>query len=265
MPLDRSIRVYSLPVFQWKNSNGSHRYQVTPEDRLTLIRSVWREGKPQTAVAFTLLQRFSFLYPKYTSLSSFIKAYSQPINPRWFPNGDLNLSAISALKAKKQTVKIKQQISALENRAKQRPVFASTPESKIPKKIIEIVDSILSGKAVNPTPTAIHFIASKSLPEDSQETAKKKATAYAKNRNLGKVISVNSGFGIGNNWFFTGKNPDKKLTAIRMTPSAVPANVITQTYKQTPIKPIPIRQSNPTLSMAILALGVAIIWFSNNE
>lgn len=263
MALNQSTIRYALPILKWSNSNGRHQYQVTPADRLTLIRSVWKEGKPYTEVAFTLLQRFGFLYPTYKSLSSFIRAYSQPINPRWFPNGDLHLAAISALKSKKQTSRIKEQISILEKNAQRRPAFASTPESDIPKSIVDIVDSVLSGNIESPIPKAIHFINSKATPEDSQQTAKQKALAYAEQNNLGKAVPTSSGFGSGVNWFFTGKNPDENLTAINITPHLIPAEIITRAFKRPPSR-IPTR-SSAALSLAVLALGIAIIWISTNE
>lgn len=257
MPLKPLKSAVSLPILEWINASGQHRYQITPEDRLTLIRSVWREGKPQTAVAFTLLQRFTHIYPKYKSLSAFVTAYSQPINPRWFPTGDKHLAAIKALQAKKQNQNVRDAIAKLEARAKRRPVFAKTTEIKIPIGIRYLVDNILYGRVQSPVPTATHFSASQATSSDSPQTAKTKALNYAKRGNFGGVVPIKSGFGPDVNWFFSGRDPNQKLFALR-TPI-------------TPIKPIKpdqriaIPNGSPSWSFALLALGIAIMWISANE
>lgn len=251
MPLKRPIKFPSLPILEWTNTKGFYAYQVTPEDRLTLIRSVWREGRPQTAVAFTLLQRFTYIYPTYRYLADFIKAYSQSINPRWFPTGDKHLSAIAALKTETQTQEVKAKIAELESRARLRPVYASTPEGEIPKTIIGLVDSILAGNIKSSVPTAIHFKGSSATSSDDQQTAKKKAESYAKKGNFGDVVPTSAGYGQGVNWFFTGENRDQKLFAIRTSITNLPL-VIQRN-----------RMDGWSLPIALFAFGVAFAWLSN--
>ena len=251
MPLERPIKFPLLPIFEWTNANGTHAYQVTPEDRLTLIRSVWREGRPQTAVAFTLLQRFTYIYPTYRSLADFIKAYSQPINPRWFPAGDKHLSAIAALKTEKQTQEVKAKIAALESRARLRPVYASTSENEIPKAIISLVDNVLAGNIRSPVPAATHFRGSSATSSDDQQTAKKKAESYAKKGDFGDVVPTSAGYGQGVNWFFTGENRDQKLFAIRTSGTTIPLAIQKS------------RMDGWSLPIALFAFGLAFAWLSN--
>ena len=69
-------------------SSGS--YRVTPSDRLWLLRAVQSESnKPddRRRVAETLVNRFVYLKSRgttaYPTLTSFVRAYAQPINPLW--------------------------------------------------------------------------------------------------------------------------------------------------------------------------------------
>jgi hypothetical protein len=68
-------------------------YTVTPEDHLWLLRAVEYEGAVQAQVAQTLVncfcQRAARLRPGRLTLTQHVRAYAQPINPRWFLNGDL--------------------------------------------------------------------------------------------------------------------------------------------------------------------------------
>lgn len=69
-------------------------YTVTAEDALWLARAVEAEGPVQAQVAATLLNGFCFVRSRgYTKpLTAFVRAYAQPINPRWFAAGDLFLA-----------------------------------------------------------------------------------------------------------------------------------------------------------------------------
>jgi hypothetical protein len=65
-------------------------YRVTSTDRLWLLRAVQSESnKPSDRkwVAQTLINRFVYLRAKgntvYPTLTSFVRAYAQPINPLW--------------------------------------------------------------------------------------------------------------------------------------------------------------------------------------
>ena len=65
-------------------------YRVTPGDRLWLLRAVQAESnKPddRKRVAETLVNRFVYLKSRgstaYSTLTAFVRAYAQPINPLW--------------------------------------------------------------------------------------------------------------------------------------------------------------------------------------
>lgn len=70
---------------------AGHTYEPTDEDRLWLLRAVAREGADQDQVAQALVNGFCHAYAAEHehSLAHHVQAYAQPINPRWFPEGDL--------------------------------------------------------------------------------------------------------------------------------------------------------------------------------
>jgi len=70
------------------------RYQVTADDTLWLQRAVNEEAKSDDdryRVAQTLVNGFAAIkaYGRGGTLAGYVRAYAQPINPRWFENGDL--------------------------------------------------------------------------------------------------------------------------------------------------------------------------------
>jgi len=74
------------PVLVW----GKGTYRVTPSDRLWLLRAVQAESNKaddRRRVAQTLINRFVFLKnagsTAYPTLTKFVRAYAQPINPLW--------------------------------------------------------------------------------------------------------------------------------------------------------------------------------------
>lgn len=72
----------------WKDGGS---YEVTPSDRSWLLRAVEAEGPVSTQVARALVNRFALLRSRgdKRTLGEFVRAYAQPVNPRWFPDGDL--------------------------------------------------------------------------------------------------------------------------------------------------------------------------------
>ena len=76
----------SVATLTWKNGS----YKVSATDKLWLLRAVQAESnKPddRRRVAQTLLNRFVFLKASgstaYSTLTDFIRAYAQPVNPTW--------------------------------------------------------------------------------------------------------------------------------------------------------------------------------------
>jgi hypothetical protein len=72
---------------------GSTEYTPTDADRLWLCRAVEAEGEPRYRVAETLVNGFMWARSEVgyrPPLATWIRAYSQPVNPRWFVRGDLH-------------------------------------------------------------------------------------------------------------------------------------------------------------------------------
>lgn len=71
-------------------SFAGHTYRPTEADRLALSRAVTWEGPDHDQVAQTLVNGFCQAYSMdhEHSLEHHVQAYAQPINPRWFPEGD---------------------------------------------------------------------------------------------------------------------------------------------------------------------------------
>lgn len=58
------------------------RYQLTPEDALWLARAVQFEGGDRIATLWAFASRFAG-FQRSGSFATFLRAYSQPINPLW--------------------------------------------------------------------------------------------------------------------------------------------------------------------------------------
>lgn len=73
-------------------------YTVTPVDVLWLSRAVEAEGEPRARVASALVNLFMRARARGSkqSLASLVRAYAQPVNPRWYPDGDLHIAAKKA-------------------------------------------------------------------------------------------------------------------------------------------------------------------------
>jgi hypothetical protein len=74
-------------------------YEPTEADRLWLLRAVQAEGAPQLSVARALVNCFCLLRSRKRSVASLeehVRAYAQPVNPRWFVDGDLFKLSLAA-------------------------------------------------------------------------------------------------------------------------------------------------------------------------
>lgn len=72
-------------------------YLPTATDRLWLARAVEAEGEPKARVAETLVNGFMWARSELgyeRPLATWIRSYSQPVNPRWFVRGDLHLDRV---------------------------------------------------------------------------------------------------------------------------------------------------------------------------
>jgi len=197
MPLSLSP---TRPALRWEWRGKQYVYAVTDDDRAWFIRALWREGKPALAVGHTLLQRFALNYStgkNYASLTAFVRAYSQPLNPAWLPGAKLSEAFISRAEKANNTASADDE----RRRAANRVIYCSTPVTQVPKEYRDLADRILTGKTVSPVPTATHFTMSFAAVGDGEEVAKKKGEAFAGKRGL-TLVPLTEGFKRGLNWFF---------------------------------------------------------------
>lgn len=176
-------------------------YALTVEDYTDLARAVEREGPPKLAVAWCLLQRFGLLWPLYPSLSGFVKAYAQPINPKWFSTGAEHLAALKKLdsygKAKENTA------------ASQREGWAKTPLDKISNDTLQTLDAIFAGRP-SPVPAATHYAAP--ITRASVQAATKARADFATKRGYSVVPAGNI---LTDNWFYG----EAAMSNVRVTSS----------------------------------------------
>ena len=193
---------YSL-LFRRKSKE--YHYDLTNNDILNLLRAAYKEGNQKEAVTYTLLTRFAWLYPEgiYKDLSSFISAYAQPLNPKWFPTGSAHLATIKSLKSKYSGAELQVKIDRANKLANQRVLNTTLDESNIPEKTKNVVYGILKGEIVNPVKGSVHFVSSMAKASDNKNVAYQKQVNFASSRSdLDKAIDY-GGSVQGNNWFFT--------------------------------------------------------------
>lgn len=191
------------PTIVISKGGTSTPYTLTVDDYTDLARAVEREGPPQLAVAWCLLQRFGLLYPLYPNLSKFVKAYAQPINPQWFSNGASHLAEVKRLKDST--------LIARENtQASQREGWAKTPLTSISAKTLAVVDSVFAG-APSPVPLASHYAAP--ITRRSVAEATKARADFATKRGYAVIPAGNI---LTDNWFY-GEAP---MAGVRVTTGA---------------------------------------------
>ena len=183
---------------RWLKGTRTQEYSATDQDALDLARAIAREGAPHRAVAWTLVQRFAHLYPRYGSLSDFVRAYSQPINPRWFPDGDLHRKRMRQLEGDAAAQADERA------RAKRRVQYAATGWEDLPAEARRLALEAIESTVESPVPAAVHFRASMAPAKATKRQAFERATRYAGNRaDLVEVVRIPEGYGRGVNWFFT--------------------------------------------------------------
>lgn len=170
-------------------------YTLTAEDFLELARAVEFEGPPQDCVAWTLLQRFAFLYPLYKSLAVFIRAYAQPINPAWFPNGPLHQKWAASLRSKGNAAAADKEVKA----AQKRVVNASRSLESLSRKTHDTLAHVFTAGAATPVPGSTHYRAPTIATSDIPTAAKARAE-FAKSHNMLDIVQV--GDPRKENWFF---------------------------------------------------------------
>jgi hypothetical protein len=178
------------PALIISKSGADTSYVLTVSDYTDLARAVEREGPPKAAVAWCLLQRFGLLHPLYKDLSTFVKAYAQPINPQWFSTGARHLAENKRLKDPL--------LVARENTAaSQREGWAKTPLTKISADTLGVLDAIFAGQTKSPLPLATHYAAP--ITRKSVDEARKAQADFAAKR--GYSVQPTSDI-LHDNWFY---------------------------------------------------------------
>lgn len=137
-------------------------YAVTADDALWLARAVEAEGPVQAEVAATLINGFCFVRSRgYTrSLATFIRAYAQPVNPRWYPDGDLHREQLAHLKAAAGGAESGEQWAAAEaeRKAAEKRVTLHSTRVAFARGTQEAVSAALNGRTQIP-PNATDYAA----------------------------------------------------------------------------------------------------------
>jgi hypothetical protein len=189
------------PSLLWKNSKGKEfSYNISDIDRDKLLKACAYEGKPQTAVCWSLLQRFAFIYPKFKTLDAFISSYVQPINPAWFITGKKHISYIERLNKQYTGDELKFRIADANRRAVNRKKYASSEITN--NKYIEIMESIFNLTVASPGYNIIHYCASFASILDSESAAKQKAIDFGLKKQM-IMVDFGQSFLPGTNWFYT--------------------------------------------------------------
>lgn len=123
-------------------TQAGYSYQVTPEDILWLARAVQFEGGDHASTIWTYAQRQAG-FRRTSSLTSLLRAHSQPINPVWATAG--------AGKCVEHPDRC--QPSSIERRRQAR----TTPWNSIRQEVRDKVLSWAQAQLPNPVPRAIDF------------------------------------------------------------------------------------------------------------
>lgn len=151
-------------------------YPITSDDVLWTARMLTREGGNHAATLWTMTQRavqVDIAKPgsRYPSFTSYVRAYSQPINPKWAEGGqfcptpDDNWCSPARLAV--------------------RASVSSRPWSEISPEIRALVTQWAEGKLPNPVPGAVHFRA-----DDETAAAQLRAGTHILKLRAGNVYTA---------------------------------------------------------------------------
>jgi hypothetical protein len=148
-------------------------------------------------------------FPRYQkTLHKAVKAFSQPINPIWFPNAGSerrgHKSELARIRRNYTGAERTRLLSASQTRAKRRrDIYSRETWSQIKAPTREALTGILNGIIASPHKRSIDFRGSMSPRGESAAAAKRRAEEFAASRSHLQLIDMGVGYRQGVNWFFT--------------------------------------------------------------
>lgn len=133
-----------------QNNGPNFEYVLTNEDILWSTKMIYGESGSDlfdaACVLWCMANRFVLTKDtmKEKSFTKLIRAYSQPINPRWYRDGVFG-------------IQYRGKESATEEKFKRREQIRDMKEEDIPEKLRQLVKAWIDGKIPNPIPRAVHF------------------------------------------------------------------------------------------------------------
>ena len=123
------------------------RYTITDEDYLWLGRSLDGEGPNVAGYAWAYMQKFAG-FPsartRYRTLTNFIRAYSQPVNPIWMRGGSRCPVPVPGTDCDERLLQ-------------RREAKASLHPSQFPVEVIAALAALRAGVLPNPVGRAVDF------------------------------------------------------------------------------------------------------------
>jgi hypothetical protein len=126
-------------------SSDGFAYRLTADDLDWASRLLGNEGGSMSADLWTMAQRFVLLHRSFPTFAAMLRAFSQPINPRWLASGDF--CAPGGRYAGTPNCSP----DKLARRA-----YAQAPSTSYPAKML-IVRAWANGMIANPVPRATDF------------------------------------------------------------------------------------------------------------
>lgn len=133
-----------------QNNGPNFEYKMTENDLLWSLKMIYGESGNDLADAVCVLwcmaNRFVSLKDSYAgkTFETLIRAYSQPINPKWYRDGLFG----KLYKGKD---------SATEEKFKRRETIRNMKEEDFPENLRELIKLWADGQLPNPVPQAVHF------------------------------------------------------------------------------------------------------------
>lgn len=125
-------------------TSGGFAYTLSPEDKLWAARMISGEGGSPAAVLWTMAARFAMA--RGTSFATFIRSYSQPINPRWYRDGEFC----------REGGRFHGTDSCAETRLRKRERILAMTAADLRPELAQ-VEQWARGHVPNPVPKAVHF------------------------------------------------------------------------------------------------------------